>query len=292
MYVHETIQKMLRPVLLIGVAACFISGIAVGEPVVAAANSVGTAVQKAAAVSESRIQPIVGTWREAGAADARSLVIYADGKYEMTYKDGKSFGMVKVTTEEHPYGSKSYWYSFLESGGVVLEDKNTASPWYSAYTSANEQWAAFARDEKAATQTDLYSGHDGAMHFVRYAENGYAGTGFGIKADDYVGIWSCGRCNAVISREGDGYLVEIQWASSAAEGSRWVYHCTYDNYAAILFSNGNGTRTDYVYSEEGVSRDTMAYNDGRALFVLRAGKMIWQDKKENTDNGVEFIKLP
>jgi len=173
-----------------------------------------------------------------------------------------------------------------------LEDKDTASPWYKAYTSANELWAAFAKDNKAAVQTDLFSGHDGAMHFVRYAENGYAGTGFGIKADDYMGIWSCGRCNAVISREGDGYLVEIQWASSAAEGSRWVYHCTYDNYAAILFSNGNGTRTDYVYSEEGVSRDTMAYNDGRALFVLRAGKMIWQDKKENTDNGVEFIKLP
>ena len=292
MDMQKTSHKILHSALLIGAAACFISGIAVGEPAVAAANSVGTAVQKAAAVSEYSIQPIAGTWREAGAADARNLVIYADGSYEMTCKERKAFGKVKVTAEEHPDGSKSYWYSFLESGGVVLEDKNTASPWYSAYTSANEQWAAFARDEKAATQTELYSGHDGAMHFVRYAENGYAGTGLSIKADDYVGIWSCGRCNAVISREGDGYRVEIQWASSAAEGSRWVYHCTYDNYAAILFSNGNGTRTDYVYSEEGVSRDTMAYNDGRALFVLRAGKMIWQDKKENTDNGVEFIKLP
>ena len=291
MYINKLRHRTLRSVLVIGAAVCFLSGAVDTESAMAAANT-AMAQTRNAAVSEYSIQPIAGTWREAGVADARSLIIYADGKYEMTYKDGRAFGKVKVTAEEHPDGSKSYWYSFLESGGVVLEDKNTASPWYSAYTSANEQWAAFARDEKAATQTDLYSGHDGAMHFVRYAENGYAGTGLGIKADDYVGIWSCGRCNAVISREGDGYLVEIQWASSAAEGSRWVYHCTYDNYAAILFSNGNGTRTDYVYSEEGVSRDTMAYNDGRALFVLRVGKMIWQDKKENTDNGVEFIKLP
>ena len=34
----------------------------------------------------------------------------------------------------------------------------------------------------------------------------------------------------------------------------------------------------------------MAYNDGRALFVLREGKMIWLDKKEKTDNGLELTK--
>ena len=292
MDMQKTSHKILHSALLIGAAACFISGIAVGEPAVAAANSVGTAVQKAAAVSESRIQPIVGTWREAGAADARTLVIYADGKYEMTYKDGKSFGMVKVTTEEHPDGSKSYWYSFLEGGGVVLEDKNTVSPWYSAYTSANKLWAAFAKDEKKATQKDLYSGQDGAMHFVRYAENGYEKKRAGIKAEDYLGVWGSGRCSAVVSREGNGFLIEIQWASNAAEGSRWGYHCSYDNFAAILFSNGDGTRIDYVYAENGTSKENMVYNDGHALFVLRDGIMRWQDKKENTDNGVEFTKLP
>ena len=107
MDMRETLHKILRSVLLIGTMACFISGIAGGESAVVAANSADTAVQKAAAVSDNSIQPIVGTWREAGAADARSLVIYADGKYEMTYKDGRAFGMVKVTAEEHPDGSKS-----------------------------------------------------------------------------------------------------------------------------------------------------------------------------------------
>lgn len=288
---QENLHRLLRPALLIGIAACFISGVTGPEWALAAVNPVGTETQNLAAV-ESSIQPIVGTWGETGVADARQLIIYADGKYELTYKDGRAFGVVNVTTDKHPDGSQTYWYSFLEGGGVVLEDKDTTSPWYKAYTSANELWAAFAKDEKAVTQTDLFSGQDGAMHFVRYAENGYDKNSAGIKADDYLGVWGCGRCSAVISREGTGYLVEIQWASSAAEGSRWVYHCTYDNFAAVLFSNGNGTRIDYVYAEDGTGKDKMAYNDGRALFVLRDGIMLWQDKKENTDNGVEFTKLP
>lgn len=290
MYKHETLHRILRPVLLMGAAACFISGAVGGDAAMAAVTPVGSEVRNLA-VSESSIQPIVGTWREAGVADARSLVIYADGKYELTYKDGRAFGTVKVTAEEHPDGSKSYWYSFLEGGGVDLEDKDTESPWYKAYTSANALWAAFAK-EGAATQTDLYSGQDGAVHFVRYAENGYDKNSAGIKADDYLGVWGCGRCSAVVSREGEGFLVEIQWASSAAEGSRWVYHCTYDNFAGILFNDGGGTRTNYVYTEDGTGKDTMAYNDGFGVFVLRDGKMTWQDKKENVGNEVDFTKLP
>jgi len=179
MHTHEILQRLLRPVLLIGAAACFISGAAGGESAMAAVTPVGTEAQNLV-VSESSIQPIVGTWRENGVADARSLIIYADGRYELTYKDGRAFGMVKVTVEEHPDGSQSYWYSFWEGGGVVLEDKDTASPWYKAYTSANELWAAFAKDEKMPMQTDLYSGHDGAMHFVRSAENGYDKKSAGV----------------------------------------------------------------------------------------------------------------
>lgn len=292
MYIHETLHRMLRPALAMGLAACFACGAAWAEPAIAAEKAAGTEAQTQALVGEKSIQPIAGTWREAGVADARSLIIYADGKYELAYKDGKAFGTVKVTFEEHPDGSKSYWYTFLEGGGVVLEDKDTASPWYKAYTSANEFWAGFAKDEKVMTQTDLRSGQDGALHFVRDVEGGYDKTSAGIKAEDYLGVWGCGRCSAVVSREGAGFLVEIQWASSAAEGSRWVYHCTYDNYAAILFNDGGGTRIDYVYREDGTGKDTMAYNDGFGIFVLRDGKLTWQDKKENVGNEVDFTKLP
>ena len=130
------------------------------------------------------------------------------------------------------------------------------------------------------------------MRFVRSEENNYHASSNSVTADDYVGVWTCGRCNATISREGAGYLVEIQWASSAAEGSRWSYPCTYDNYSGILFSNDDGTRIDYVFTEDGNGTNNMVYNDGHGVFVLRNGKLTWQDKKENAGEGIEFIKSP
>ena len=48
---------------------------------------------------------------------------------------------------------------------------------------------------------------------------------------------------------------------------------------------------DHVYRRVGGLEDRLA-SEGHALFVLRDGIMRWQDKKENTDNGVEFTKLP
>ncbi len=273
-------------------AVCLAGGAAWTGDVMPGVGTVAcAAATNAAAVSDNSLQGIAGTWREEGVPGARVLTIYADGTYDLLYEDGKAFGTVRVTSEEHPDGSKSLWYSFYEEGGLSLEDKDTASPWYSAYNSANKLWAAFPRDG-AATQTELRSGQDGAMRFVRNRNDGYHETGAGVKATDYVGVWGCGRCTAVISREGAGYLVEIQWASNAAEGSRWTYHCTYDNDAAILFSNSrsNGTRTDYAYTEENSVTNKEIYNDGSAVFILRNGTLTWQDKKENAGEDMEFIR--
>ena len=90
--------------LVIGAAACLLSGAVDTESAMAAANTAMVQTRNAV-VSEYSIQPIAGTWREAGVADARNLVIYADGSYEMTCKERKAFGKVKVTAEEHPDGS-------------------------------------------------------------------------------------------------------------------------------------------------------------------------------------------
>lgn len=288
----KTLWKTFRPVLALGLSACLVGGVAATEPVLAA-DSHAVKAQASKTVKKNSLQPIAGIWREAGVSAPRTLTIYADGAYTLVAPDSKAFGKVRVTTEKHPDGSKSLWYSFFEEGGVVLEDKDSSSPWYSAFKSANELWAAFPKDEKAATQTDMRSGHDGAIHFVRYAENNYEATSEGVQADDYLGVWGCGRCTAVVSREASGgYLVEIQWASSAAEGSRWTYHCTYDNFGALLFSDDNGTRTDYAYTEKGASSNKEIYNDGSSTFVLREGVLTWQDKKENSGNPLEFMKSP
>lgn len=292
MTIYEALRKKVRTALTLGLAACLVGGIAGTEFDIPHAYAAVNLSSQSLTASESSLQPIAGAWREAGDPEPRVLTIYADGTYELVYPEGKAFGTVKVTPEEHLDGSKSLWYSFYEEGGLNLEDAGSASPWYSAYTSANKLWAAFAKDEGALTQVDLRTGHDGTMHFVRGWENDFHKTSKGVKADDYLGIWGCGRCTATVSREGAGYLVEIQWASNAAEGSRWVYHCTYDNDAAILFSNSrsNGTRIDYAYSEDSSVSDQMIYNDGEALFVLRNNTLTWQDKKENAGEDMEFFK--
>ena len=105
MYINKLRHRTLRSVLVIGAAACFLSGAVDTESAMAAANTAMVQTRNAAVVSEYSIQPIAGTWREAGVADARNLVIYADGSYEMTCKERKAFGKVKVTAEEHPDGS-------------------------------------------------------------------------------------------------------------------------------------------------------------------------------------------
>ncbi len=292
MNTHEKLRGKLRPVLVLSLSACLVGGAALALLSIAnAQDDAGISVQ-APIARESSLQPIAGAWREAGDPESRRLTVYADGAYELVYPEGKSFGTVKVTAEEHPDGSKSYWYSFYEEGGLTLEEAGSASPWYSAYNSANKLWAAFAKEEGVATQTEICSGQDGAMRFVRGWENDYHVTSDGVEAADYLGVWGAGRCSAVISREGDGYLVEIQWASSATEGSRWTYHCTYDNDAAILFSNSrsNGTRTDYAYTADGSLTNKEIYNDGSAIFILRNGTLTWQNQKEDSIGDMEFIR--
>ena len=292
MAIYEALYKKFHTALKLGLAACLVGVIAGTAFAVPHAHAAVSVSPQSLTASESSLQPIAGVWREAGDPEPRVLTIYADDTYELVYPEGKAFGTVKVTSEEHPDGSKSLWYSFYEKGGLTLENAGSASPWYSAYTSANKLWAAFAKEEGVVTQVDLRAGQDGSMHFVRGWENDYHETSKGVKADDYLGIWGCGRCTATVSREGAGYLVEIQWASSAAEGSRWIYHCTYDNDAAILFSNrrSNGTRIDYAYSEDGNVSDKMIYNDGESIFVLRNDTLTWQDKKENAGENMEFFK--
>lgn len=291
MNLNEALRGKFRQILVFALAVCLVGG-AAETPAAANSRSDAAVSAKVPAAGAGSLQPIAGVWREAGDPEPRVLTIYADGAYELVYPEGKAFGTVRLTAEEHPDGSKSFWYSFYEEGGLTLEDAGSAAPWYSAYTSANKLWTAFAKEDGAATQTDLRSGQDGAMHFVRGWEEDYHATSIGVKAADYVGVWGNGRCSIVISQEGAGYLVEIQWATSAAEGSRWIYHCTYDNDAAVLFSNSrsNGRRIDYVFTEDGKGTEKEVYNDGSAVFVLRNGALTWLDKKENFSEDMKFIK--
>lgn len=234
------------------------------------APSVPASVQEvnSQSLDSAFLQGIYGKWQEEGVLDARTLIINADGTYELAYRGGGvSHGTVKVSMDEHPDGSKSCWYNFYEEDGTL--------------------WMGAERDGEYPVQTDLYSGHDGAMHFVRQ-ENGCHDTGTGVHPEDYAGIWACGRCSMTITPEGNGYLAEIQWASSAAEGSRWIFPCTYDSYSAQLFCNGRGKRIDYVCDETGTCKNKIIYQNGSCTFTMREGVLFWQSPEEPNYTDIEF----
>lgn len=216
------------------------------------------------------IQNIIGLWNDKFALDEKLLAVHKDGSYEFMDKsgDGSCYGQAKVIYEKHPDGSHSPWYIFYKSDGT--------------------QWMGFAKGAAKKIQTDLYSGQDGAVHFVRRLENNYDKTAKGITADAYLGVWSCGRCTAVITQEDMGYVVNIKWASSAADGSDWAYRCVYDDHSAILHCNGNGIREDYVFTDAGKETRKERYNNGIGTFVLRKGVLAWQDKREDAGESLIF----
>lgn len=226
-----------------------------------------------------RISDITGIWYEDGTTtlDPRTLTVNADGTFSLQYKGGGALnGTVKVTAEEHPDGTRTLWFNFYDEGGDL--------------------WTGFP-ESQTQVQNDLYSGQDGELHFFR-ADTLSEGDTEDVpqeprfKGDDYVGVWGCGRCTLIVAPASDGYDVQIQWASSAADGSFWNYHCYYDPSTWHLHCNGSGTRTDYEYAGEDTDPvNTVQYTDGSAEFWLSDdGWLSWIDYKESAGDGMNFSK--
>lgn len=117
---------------------------------------------------------------------------------------------------------------------------------------------------------------------VSATENNYREMSTGIKADDYLGVWNSGKCIVAIEKEEDGYSAHIRWASNAATGGAWNYHCTYDSHSAILVCNGGGIHAEYSPGQDGLIFDEK-YNDGSCTFSLREGVLIWHDNKTDRE---------
>ncbi|MCR5175722.1 MAG: hypothetical protein K6C05_02610 [Anaerovibrio sp.] len=215
------------------------------------------------------IQGIVGIWHQEDVTDEVLLTVNPDSTYKLIAGDGHaSYGTVHVTYDEHPDGTKSYWYVFNENDGTF--------------------WAGFTKNEKESTQTDMWSGHEGYIHFSRNYGDAFHATSKGVAPEEYLGVWGCGRCTVVISNTVEGYLADISWASSAAEYTRWSYPCIYDTYNAVLVCPDQGLCLNCVTSEDGVETCTEVYHDGAAVFVMRDGILTWHDKKNNSGNAMEF----
>lgn len=265
--------KKLHATFALTVVSCLVLGGTVwAKPVIPEKCTAASSLESRESIVNADFQNIVGLWNDKIASDEKLLAVHKDGSFEFMDKssDGSCYGNVKVIFEKHPDGSHSPWYIFYKSDGT--------------------QWMGFAKDAAKKIQTHLYSGHDGAVHFVRRLENNYNKTAKGINADAYLGVWGCGRCTAVITKEDRGYVVNIKWASSAADGSDWTYHCVYDDYSAILYCNGNGIREDYVFTDTGKETRKVRYNNGAGTFVMRKGTLTWQDKKDNAGESLNFLK--
>lgn len=221
---------------------------------------------------DTSVQGIIGVWREDGSQESRTLKVNPDYTYELSDNGGNtSYGTIKVVVEEHPDGSYSPWYVFDDNAG--------------------KNWAGFSKDDEDGTlQTDLWSGQDGAMHFIRCYSKAYQDNSQEVAAKDYLGVWGCGRCSILIEQKNNAYIATITWASSAAEHRQWIYNCRYDKQNAILICPGNGICTDLIVYENGKEADINVYDDGSCELVMRNGILRWDDHKENAGQDMDFIQ--
>ncbi len=110
----------------------------------------------------------------------------------------------------------------------------------------------------------------------------------------FEGEWQCDRAAIEVYWEEEGFKVLIRWGSSAWEHTEWEYSCYYHEDDGTLVSMPFGTRTEYVYSDDGeIVSATEAYSDGEAAFCLdEEGCLIWLDGKENAGEGMRFVRVP
>ena len=94
--------------------------------------------------ASTEFTPIAGTWIEDGEAGG-TLLINVDGTFEFTIGDTFTKGTVKLEKEEYPDG--------------------TTSPRFSLYEDNGDFFLGFIVGE-GTQPTELYSGQDGARHFV------------------------------------------------------------------------------------------------------------------------------
>lgn len=186
--------------------------------------------------------------------------------FVITYSDGTiDEGIVTLEYSLTPDNEKEYWYNLYYYDGKFL--------------------IGFGADENT-TINDLYAGQSGDPHYVRESNGVFSGW----NAEDYLGVWACGRTSITIEENTVGYLVNIHWASSAAEGTVWEYQCSYDKELGVLRCSGSGTCTNYICDEDGNESSTTVYSDGSATVEINDGVLIWNDEKEDFGDGLEFLR--
>lgn len=98
-----------------------------------------------------------------------------------------------------------------------------------------------------------------------------------------------GRGVITITASGDGYAINVDWSSSAAEQTNWQFTCKADGSGVMEYSDC--VRTDKVFNENGEETDTVVYEDGTGRLKLDGDIIQWEDDVDNVAEDAEFKRL-
>ena len=126
-----------------------------------------------------------------------------------------------------------------------------------------------------------------------------------INGDTFIGEWSCGKNRILISKNGDGYIADIEWRTGGGASmtdSRLTYNCVYDESSSVMVCSG-GVLYETEYLGDGETSETRVYEDGTATMkinvknrewqggVLHEYSISWLDDKDDTFRDYEFDKI-
>ena len=221
-------------------------------------------------------EPLLGEWAYADDdMDPMYLTVYSEGgQYYYELEDmsllGSSKGTVELFSEEHPDGSISLWYRFVDEDG--------------------NEWTSFAVDEDDPYPNDIYSEQDGAMHFIRSAsEAQQTEPGMGdVQGYFFVGTWDCdGYTMEVFDNGSDSYFVTIESPEENNVIQQWEYICSFDEDNGFLFSD-NGEFYIFEMANGEVSAKHQEYDNGSVNFYFEEGGIVWADHEDPSHQSMVF----
>ena len=125
-----------------------------------------------------------------------------------------------------------------------------------------------------------------------------------INGDTFIGEWSGGKNRILISKNGDGYIADIEWRTGGGASmtdSRLTYNCVYDESNSVMVCS-NGVLYETEYLGDGETEERKVYEDGTATMkinvknrewqggVLHEYSISWLDDKDDTFRDYEFDK--
>lgn len=109
---------------------------------------------------------------------------------------------------------------------------------------------------------------------------------------NFIGPYAWDRASAMVEAAGsNGARISIDWASSAAEGSRWVMTGELDT-ETLTVKYTDCVKTDYVFGEDGeIESETVQYENGTGTITFHDDGPLtftWQDDMENIAGDAVF----